>query len=194
MMARTARSARGGFRHRVPRRKHAPNRSWQPPKKSSGIGSHRRKRNCDKPFPRASQLTRDRNPFCLGAVMKKSLESFDCALIVWLVSAIVFLSVLIFIGATLAAPPPAEAATDVAVHRSVAAMPPCTRRVTVTSKPCGAVIYVDGIQVGRTPMSFPMPEGRYTLVLLAPGHQRYAQRFLVPDAPLKIEANLVPSR
>jgi hypothetical protein len=42
-------------------------------------------------------------------------------------------------------------------------------------------------------MSFPMPTGRYTLVLLAPGHQQYVQRILVPDAPLEIKANLVPS-
>ncbi len=66
------------------------------------------------------------------------------------------------------------------------------RRVTVTSKPCGATIYIDGIEVGRTPMSFPMPLGRYTLVVRAPGHQSYAQRILVPDAPLEIQANLVP--
>jgi hypothetical protein len=65
-------------------------------------------------------------------------------------------------------------------------------RVTVTSKPCGATIYIDGIEVGRTPMSFPMPTGRYTLILLAPGHQQFTQRILVPEAPLKIEASLVP--
>jgi hypothetical protein len=35
-------------------------------------------------------------------------------------------------------------------------------------------------------------EGRYTLVLIAPGHQQYAQRILVPDAPLEIDAKLVP--
>jgi hypothetical protein len=64
------------------------------------------------------------------------------------------------------------------------------RRVTVTSKPCGAKIYIDDIQVGQTPMSFPMPTGRYTLVQVAPGHQRYTQRILVPDAPLEIDANL----
>jgi hypothetical protein len=54
------------------------------------------------------------------------------------------------------------------------------------------MIYIDGIQVGRTPMSFPMPTGRYTLVLLAPGHQQYVQRILVPDAPMVIDANLAP--
>jgi hypothetical protein len=66
------------------------------------------------------------------------------------------------------------------------------RKVTVTSNPCGAMIYIDDIQVGRTPMSFPMPQGRYTLVLLAPGHQPYAQRILVPDAPLQVDAKLIP--
>jgi hypothetical protein len=65
-------------------------------------------------------------------------------------------------------------------------------RVTVTSKPCGATIYIDGIEVGRTPMSFPMPTGRYTLILLAPGHQQFTRRILVPEAPLMIEASLVP--
>jgi hypothetical protein len=84
--------------------------------------------------------------------------------------------------------PSAQAATDANVRRSAAAMPSCMRRVTVTSKPSGATIYIDGIQVSRTPMSFPMPTGRYTLV--APGHQRYAQRILVPDAPVEIEAKL----
>jgi hypothetical protein len=57
------------------------------------------------------------------------------------------------------------------------------------------MIYIDGIQVGRTPMSFPMPSGGYTLVLLAPGHEAYAQRIQVPqDAPLQIDAKLVPER
>ena len=42
-------------------------------------------------------------------------------------------------------------------------------------------------------MSFPMPTGRYTLVLLAPGHEPYAQRILVPDAPLEIDAKLAPA-
>jgi hypothetical protein len=41
-------------------------------------------------------------------------------------------------------------------------------------------------------MSFPMSTGRYTLVLLAPGHERYTQRILVPEnAPLEINAKLV---
>ena len=71
-----------------------------------------------------------------------------------------------------------------------ATAPSCMHKVTVTSKPCGATIYIDGIEVGRTPMSFPMPTGRYTLVVLAAGHQGYAQRILVPDGPLTIEAQL----
>jgi hypothetical protein len=122
--------------------------------------------------------------------MKVSLKSFYRPVVVWLASAIGLVSILLS-GAILAPPPPAEAATSATVQRSVT-MPPCMRRVTVNSKPCGATIYIDSIQVGRTPMSFPMPTGRYTLVLLAPGHKQYAQRILVPDAPLEIEANLVP--
>jgi len=78
-----------------------------------------------------------------------------------------------------------------ATNQKVSA-PSCTHKVTVTSKPCGATIYIDGLEVGRTPMSFPMPTGRYTLVVLAAGHQGYAQRILVPDGPLSIEAQLVP--
>jgi hypothetical protein len=73
-----------------------------------------------------------------------------------------------------------------------AAMPPEMRRLTVTSKPRGATIYIDGIQAGRTPLSFPMPMGRYTLVLIAPGYQQYRQRILVPDAPSEVVATLVP--
>jgi hypothetical protein len=69
------------------------------------------------------------------------------------------------------------------------------RRVTIKSDPCGAVIYIDGMQLGQTPKSFPMPTGRYTLVLVAPGHEQYAQRILVPeDAPLEVSAKLVPKR
>jgi hypothetical protein len=66
------------------------------------------------------------------------------------------------------------------------------RRVSVTSKPCGATIYIDSIEVGQTPMSFPMPTGRYALALLAPGHQPYAQWLLVKDAAILIEVNLRP--
>ena len=97
----------------------------------------------------------------------------------------VVLVVVLIIGGTLSAPP--QAATNATVQQ-----PHCTQRVTVTSKPCGAKIYIDNIEVGRTPMSFPMPTGGYTLVLLAPGHQTYAQRISVPDAPLEIQATLVP--
>jgi hypothetical protein len=112
-------------------------------------------------------------------------------MVVLLGTTIVFGSVLITCM-TLAAPQWVEAATNSTTHQSVAAAPQCMRRVTVASKPCGATIYIDGIEVGRTPMSFPMPLGRYTLVLFAPGHQPYGQRILVQDAPLEIDANLVP--
>jgi hypothetical protein len=125
--------------------------------------------------------------------MRVSFEAFHRPVKVWATPAVVVLSLLI-IGGTLAAPPPAVAFCNATTQRSVTAMPPCTRRVTVKSNPCGAMIYIDGIQVGRTPMSFPMPTGRYTLVLLAPGHQQYAQRILVPDAPLEIDAKLVPEK
>jgi hypothetical protein len=123
--------------------------------------------------------------------MKVSLESFQRPVAVFLASAIVFVSALIF-GVTFAAPP-AEAFTNPNTHPSPQ-VAQCTRRVTVNSNPCGAMIYIDDIQVGLTPMSFPMPTGRYTLVLIAPGHQPYGQRILVPDAKLEINANLVPLR
>jgi PEGA domain-containing protein len=71
---------------------------------------------------------------------------------------------------------------------------PCTQRVTISSTPCGAKLYIDNIEAGRTPITFPMPLGRYFLVILAPGHQRFAQRILVSDAPLEIRANLIPER
>ena len=113
--------------------------------------------------------------------MRASLQMFHRVRLAW---AIVYVAVLI-IGGTLSAPP--QAATKPTVQQ-----PHCTRRVGVTSKPCGATIYIDSIEVGRTPMSFPMPTGGFTLVLLAPGHQPYAQRILVPYAPLEIQATLVP--
>lgn len=125
--------------------------------------------------------------------MRVSLVSFHRPVKVWTTPAIVLLSLLI-IGAIVAAPVAALACGHATTQRSATAMPPCTRRVTINSNPCGAMIYIDGIQVGRTPMSFPMPTGRYTLVLLAPGHQQYAQRILVPDAPLQIDAKLVPEK
>ncbi len=121
----------------------------------------------------------------------KSFKLFRHPSIVCLATVIPFSSVLI-IGAILAAPP--LAATNAIVRRSAVAMPPGMQRITITSKPSGATIYIDGIQAGRTPMSFPMPTGRYTLVLLAPGHQQYKQRILVPDTPLEIDAKLVPMK
>ena len=121
--------------------------------------------------------------------MRPSLESLHRPLKVGLASAIVLLSVLI-IGAILMASAAVVGAANATTQHSNTVTPPCMRRVTVNSNPCGAMIYIDGIQVGRTPMSFPMPTGRYMLVLLAPGHQQYTQRILVPDAPLEIDANL----
>lgn len=121
--------------------------------------------------------------------MKVLLESFHCLRIGFLASAIVIVSVYIT-GFTSRAV--AEATTNPTGQQSATARPTCMRRVTVISNPCGATIYIDGIQVGLTPMSFPMPTGRYTLVLFAPGHQPYAQRILVPNTPLEIHANLVP--
>jgi hypothetical protein len=118
----------------------------------------------------------------MGVVMKAVLKSVHRPLIIW-VAGTIFCVVYLVIGAMFAGPS-AQAATDANVRRSAAAMPSSMRRVTVTSKPSGATIYIDGIQVGRTPMSFPMPTGRYTLVRVAPGHQRYAQRILVPYAKM----------
>jgi hypothetical protein len=106
------------------------------------------------------------NLFWMGKAMKSPFESSHRSLIICLAIAFVVLSVLI-IEAVIAAPT-AKAATSATVQQSAPPMPPCMRRVTVTSKPCGAMIYIDGIQVGRTPMSFPMPTGRYTLSFLHP--------------------------
>ena len=118
-----------------------------------------------------------------------SLDSFNRRLVVFMAGAIAFASPLITC-VTLTVPRPAQASTNSTSQSSSAQQ--CTRPVRVVSRPCGATIYIDGIEVGRTPMSFPMPMGRYTLVLMAPGHQPYGQRFLVQDAPLEINANLVP--
>jgi hypothetical protein len=116
--------------------------------------------------------------------------AFHRRLVVFMAGTIVFASPLI-ICATSAVPHPAQASTNSTTSRSPSA-PYCMRRVSVVSKPCGATIYIDGIEVGRTPMSFPMPLGRYTLVLIAPGHQPYGERLLVQDAPLEVHADLVP--
>jgi hypothetical protein len=90
---------------------------------------------------------------------------------------------------------PLSSSTPMTTRRTqTSAVPSCLQRVTITSNPCGATIYIDGIQTGRTPMSFPVPPGRYTLILIAPGHQMYGKRILVPEGPLEISANLIPDR
>jgi hypothetical protein len=66
-----------------------------------------------------------------GAAIKVSLKPFHG---VCLASAVVFVVVLI-VGGTLSAPP--RAATNATVQQSQ-----CMRRVIVTSKPCGATIYI----------------------------------------------------
>ncbi|HKA01821.1 MAG TPA: PEGA domain-containing protein [Candidatus Solibacter sp.] len=125
--------------------------------------------------------------------MRVSPESFHRPVKFWPARALLVLSILV-IAAILMAPSPLVSVANATTQPSTV-MPPCTRRVTVNSNPCGAMIYIDGIQVGRTPMSFPMPSGGYTLVLLAPGHEAYGQRIQVPqDAPLQIDAKLVPER
>lgn len=126
--------------------------------------------------------------------MRLLLESFHRPMRVRLASAIAVLTLLI-IGVILTLSVPSLMACTAANQRSVTTMPSCMRRVTINSDPCGAVIYIDGMQLGSTPMSFPMSTGRYTLVLLAPGHERYAQRILVPEnGPLEINAKLVPEK
>jgi hypothetical protein len=90
---------------------------------------------------------------------------------------------------------PQDSSTSMTTRRTqTSAVPSCLQRVTIASNPCGATIYLDGIQTGRTPMRFPVPPGRYTLILLAPGHQMYGKRILVPDGPLEINVNLIPDR
>lgn len=84
------------------------------------------------------------------------------------------------------------APTSAQTRRTSSGTPPCTQRLTITSTPCGAAIYIDGMQSGQTPITFPMPPGRYSVVLVAPGHQRFAQRILISDAPFELKANLVP--
>jgi hypothetical protein len=126
--------------------------------------------------------------------MRFLLESSHRAVKVWLVSAIVVLS-LLTTGVILTVSVPSVVACTAATQRSDTTMPPCTRRVTIKSEPCGAMIYINDMELGQTPMSFPMPTGRYTLVLLAPGHERFRQRILVPEnGPLEIDAKLVPKK
>ena len=78
------------------------------------------------------------------------------------------------------------------VHPTASGRPPCTQRLTITSTPCGATIYIDGMQSGQTPITFPMPPGRYSVMIIAPGHQRFSQRILISDAPFELKANLIP--
>jgi hypothetical protein len=123
--------------------------------------------------------------------MRPAVESSQREVKVWPSSAIVVLSLLIIGIIFLASAPPVGACN--APTQSATATPPCMRRVSINSDPCGAVIYIDGMQLGETPRSFPMSTGRYTLVLLAPGHEQYTQRILVPEnGPLEVNAKLVP--
>ena len=90
-------------------------------------------------------------------------------------------------GALLATSP-----TSGQVQKTSARTPSCTQRVTITSTPCHAAVYIDDMQSGHTPITFPMPPGRYTVVLVAPGHLPFAQRILISDGPVELQAHLTP--
>jgi hypothetical protein len=99
--------------------------------------------------------------------MKVSCKMFHR---VCLASAVVFVAVPI-IGGTL--PAPKQPATNATGQQSQ-----CMRRVTVTSKPCGADLHRRH-EVGRT-YAFSDADRSYTLIVFAPGHKTYAQRIWCP--------------
>ncbi len=51
-----------------------------------------------------------------------------------------------------------------------------TRRLTVTSSPSRAEVFIDGSYVGRTPLSLSLEEGTYDLLIGLPGYWNHSER------------------
>ncbi len=65
--------------------------------------------------------------------------------------------------------------------------------LTVTSKPDGARVFVDGREVGTTPLKTTVPAGHHYLAVEADGHERHASEFdATAEAPAEREVVLLP--
>ena len=66
-----------------------------------------------------------------------------------------------------------DAAAPVAIDAGVVAPAGPSDQLSITSTPPGAHVYLDGADVGQTPLKLPAANDRHTIALLLPGHELY---------------------
>ncbi len=96
-------------------------------------------------------------------------------------AAVVSADAAVAVAAIDAAAPPADAARVAAVDAAApidAGTPVVTPtgssdQLSITSTPSGAHVYLDGSDVGQTPLKLPAANDRHTIALMLPGHELY---------------------
>jgi hypothetical protein len=85
----------------------------------------------------------------------------------------------------------ASSADDFSKHQRIQA-PPLAQGLLVTSEPAGADVFINGDkQSGQTPLTLPLPPGKYNLVLRLQGYDAYSGSVQVrDDSQAKVEAEL----
>ncbi len=77
---------------------------------------------------------------------------------------------------------------------AVRAAPPVLDKLRVTSNPGGALIRIDGKELGRAPVELELPRGQHVIVGRLPQHQVAVQGVALGESPVQVELMLDPDR
>jgi hypothetical protein len=75
---------------------------------------------------------------------------------------------------------------------AVRAAPAALQRVRVATRPAGAMVSVDGKELGRAPLDVQVTRGQHLVVVRAPLHRPAVQGMVVGDAPANVDLALEP--
>jgi hypothetical protein len=82
----------------------------------------------------------------------------------------------------------------VEVIEAVRAAQPVVDKLKVTSTPSGAIVRIDGKELGRTPVEVEVPRGQHLIVGRLPSHQPAVQGVVVGDGTAEVSLVLDPDR
>lgn len=81
-------------------------------------------------------------------------------------------------------------AFDAGTTTKLRATLPAAGQLVVTSTPAGAVVFVDKIRRGVTPLTLELAHGTYTIYVERPGYQRFDKQVQVTARPATVDAPL----
>ena len=71
---------------------------------------------------------------------------------------------------------------------------PASGKLRVTSRPAGALVRIDGKELGRAPVELEVPRGQHVIIGRLPQHQAAVQGVALGESPAQLDLELDPDR